>query len=61
MYVMATNVMEVNMNKCNCGKKATSTWLIVEPETKRHKGSAREISFCNDCKPKQDTKTMYQI
>jgi hypothetical protein len=34
-YVMVINVMEVDMNKCNCGKRATSTWLIVEPKTKK--------------------------
>lgn len=47
------------MAKCNCGKKATSTWLIVERMRKNK--CVREIAFCNDCKPKRSTDTMYQI
>lgn len=57
---MVINVMVADMSKCNCGKKATSTWLIVEPKTKKHRGSVREMPFCDNCKPKKETKNMYQ-
>lgn len=40
--------------KCNCCKKATSVWLIHEKPTRRSKyGSAREVNFCDDCRPKE--------
>ena len=48
--------------KCNCGKKATGTWIIHEPPKGRKKhGCAREIDWCDDCKPKRNTETIYQI
>ena len=48
--------------KCNCGKKATSTWIIYEPPKGKTKyGCAREISWCNDCKPSRSTETIYEI
>jgi len=47
--------------KCGCGKPATSEWLIVEPPTKKRRGSARTMKWCDACAPKQETKTMYRI
>jgi len=41
--------------KCNCGKPATSTWIIKD------KKSAREIGWCDDCKPERSTDTIYEI
>ena len=32
--------------KCNCGNKATSTWLIRDGK------AVREIAFCDDCIPR---------
>ena len=32
---------------CNCGNKATEEWIITE------KDHAREITFCDDCRPKR--------
>jgi hypothetical protein len=36
--------------KCNCGKKATSEYLVY------HKKYATTIIFCDDCKPKYPDK-----
>ena len=35
--------------KCNCGKKATSEWLIKDNE------SATCLKFCDSCRPKTNT------
>lgn len=53
------------ISKCNCGKKATSTWVIVSTSlihsSREQYKSAREISFCDYCKPSRSTDTIYQI
>jgi len=41
--------------KCNCGKKATSEYLI------KGKGVAHTIKFCNKCKPERDSEIIYRI
>jgi hypothetical protein len=41
--------------KCNCGKKATSEYLIKD------KKAAWTVKFCNECKPKRDNKNIYRI
>jgi hypothetical protein len=35
--------------KCNCGKKATSEWII------QNKGVAWSMKYCDTCKPKHTT------
>lgn len=47
--------------KCTCGKPATSEWMILELPTKRKKGSSRTMKWCDKCKPRVETKTMYQV
>ena len=41
--------------KCNCGKKATSEWMIY------HKDYCTTIKFCDDCKPKHEQKGLIKI
>jgi hypothetical protein len=41
--------------KCNCGKKATSEWLITSH------GACWEMKFCDVCKPKREEKGMVNI
>ena len=48
------------MSKCNCGKKATSEWIIIESTRSKTK-TARTMKWCEACKPKQQTATLYEI
>lgn len=41
--------------KCNCGKKATSEWLVVNNE------SSWSNKYCDQCKPKQEQKGLTKI
>ena len=41
--------------KCNCGKKATSEWLI------QNKGTAWTMKYCDNCKPKYKTEGLQLI
>jgi len=41
--------------KCNCGKKATSEWLIYSKKT------AWSMKYCDNCKPKYADKTVQLI
>jgi hypothetical protein len=41
--------------KCNCGKKATSEWLIL------NKGTAWTMKYCNECKPKREQEGLTKI
>ena len=34
--------------KCNCGKKATSEWLIIDA------GMAWTMKYCDNCEPKRE-------
>jgi hypothetical protein len=47
--------------KCDCGKPATSEWMIIELPTTKKRGSARTMKWCDKCKPKGGTRTIYQI
>ena len=42
--------------KCNCGKKATSEWMVYHKPKRREKyGSCSTLIFCNICKPKTES------
>lgn len=41
--------------KCNCGKKATSEWLIQD------KSAAWTIKVCDKCKPKRKQEGLQMI
>jgi hypothetical protein len=41
--------------KCNCGKRATSEWLIL------NKGTAWTMKYCNECKPKREQEGLTKI
>lgn len=46
----------INMKgKCNCGKKATSEYMV------RHHKYGYTLLFCDSCKPKYDTPAIYRI
>jgi hypothetical protein len=48
--------------KCNCGKKATSEWMVYHQPKKREKyGSCNTLIFCDKCKPKQESKNFFWI
>lgn len=41
--------------KCNCNKKATSEWLVIDKKT------ASTLKFCDKCKPKSNTNNLILI
>lgn len=41
--------------KCNCGKKATSEWLI------QNKGTVWVTEYCDECKPKREQSGLTKI
>lgn len=43
--------------KCNCGKKATAEYLIIDQK----KNTARTMKFCSNCKPKHNSKDIQLI
>lgn len=43
------------LGKCNCGKKATSEWLI------QNKGTAWTMKHCDKCKPKREQSGLAKI
>lgn len=46
--------------KCNCGKKATSEWVVYHQPNKKSKyGSCNTLIFCDKCKPKQERKDFF--
>jgi len=51
-YVKFTDMMH---GKCNCGKKATSEWLI------QSKGTAWTMKYCDKCKSKREQEGLTKI
>jgi hypothetical protein len=49
--------------RCNCGKKATSEWMVYhQPKKRKEKyGSCNTLIFCDECKPKQETSNFFWI
>jgi hypothetical protein len=48
--------------KCNCGKKATSEWMVYhKPKRGEKYGSCSTLIFCNECKPKTESKDFFWI
>ncbi len=43
--------------KCNCGKKATSEWLVANYRSK----TCYTLKFCDKCRPKYKTESMQLI
>ena len=41
--------------KCNCGKRATSEWLI------RYRGTISSMKYCDKCVPKRESKELTKI
>jgi hypothetical protein len=41
--------------KCNCGKKATSEWLVRDTKM------AWTLKFCDKCEPKRPQTKMHKI
>lgn len=39
---------------CNCGKKATTEWLITKPAKRGRCSSGSTIKLCDTCKPKHE-------
>jgi hypothetical protein len=51
-YVKFADMMH---GKCNCGKKATSEWLI------KNRGMVRTMKYCDKCKPKREQEGLVKI
>lgn len=41
--------------KCNCGKRATSEWLI------RNHNTVWSMKYCDKCEPKRESKELTKI
>jgi hypothetical protein len=41
--------------KCNCGKRATSEWLI------QNYGTVWTMKYCDKCEPKRESKELTKI
>ena len=54
--------MTMVRGKCNCGKKATSEWMVFKNPKKREKyGTCNTLIFCDKCKPKQESENLVWI
>jgi len=47
--------------KCNCGKRATSEWLVSHKKTKRKPGVCWTLKFCDKCTPRHFEEGLQQI
>lgn len=48
--------------KCNCGKKATTEWLVTQKKKKRERyGTCWTLKFCESCKPLYKQEGLQQI
>lgn len=48
--------------KCNCGKKATSEWVVYHrPKSGEKYGTCTTLIFCYNCSPKTENKDFFCI